>query len=86
MQQDLLRNISTLESENEDIQDKLQARLQGKTEETEALQKEIVKHEQHVVLLENRIGELCGNLEEEKQLHQQFKEREKQLEDQTTEV
>ncbi|KAI3985691.1 hypothetical protein MKX01_030605 [Papaver californicum] len=83
---DLLQKISTLESENQDIEGKLQAKLQSKTEETEGLQKEIVEHEQHVASLETRVSELRGNLEEKEQLHQQYMEKEKLLEDQKAEI
>ncbi|KAI3931424.1 hypothetical protein MKX01_040341 [Papaver californicum] len=83
---DLLQKISTLESDNQDIQGKLQAKLQSKTEETEGIQKEIVEHEQHVASLETQIRELCGSLEEKEQLHQQYMEKEKLLEDQNAEI
>ncbi|KAI3996622.1 hypothetical protein MKX01_009454 [Papaver californicum] len=83
---DLLQKISALESENQDIEGKLQAKLQSKTEEIEVLQKEIVEHEQHVASLETQVSELRGSLKEKEQLHQQYIEKEKLLEDQKAEI
>ncbi|KAI3844575.1 hypothetical protein MKW92_027532 [Papaver armeniacum] len=83
---ELSQNISTLESESRDIQDKLQVKLQGKSEETEGLQKVIVEHEEHVASLENQVSELRGNLEEKEQLNQHYIEREKLLEDKKKEI
>ncbi|XP_026419162.1 synaptonemal complex protein 1-like [Papaver somniferum] len=83
---ELSQNISTLESESRDIQDKLQVKLQGKSEETEGLQKVIVEHEEHVASLENQVSELRGNLEEKEQLHQHYIEKEKLLEDKKKEI
>lgn len=86
MQRELSQNISTLESESRYIQDKLQVKLQGKSEETEGLQKVIVEHEEHVASLENQVSELRVNLEEKEQLHQHYIEKEKLLEDKKKEV
>ncbi|MCL7040848.1 hypothetical protein MKW94_013973 [Papaver nudicaule] len=84
--QELSQNISTLESESRDMQDKLQVELQSKSEETEGLQKVIAEHEEHVASLENLVSELRGCLEDKEQLHQQYIQREKLLEDQKTEI
>ncbi|KAF6148740.1 hypothetical protein GIB67_019348 [Kingdonia uniflora] len=84
--QELLLKVSTLESENLDTQDKMQVKLQGKSEEVEALQKEIVRHGEHINLLEKQVSQLHESLEEKEQLHMQFTEREKQLEQQRIEV
>ncbi|XP_026402294.1 synaptonemal complex protein 1-like isoform X2 [Papaver somniferum] len=83
---ELSQNISTLESESRYIQDKLQVKLQGKSEETEGLQKVIVEHEEHVASLENQVSELRVNLEEKEQLHQHYIEKEKLLEDKKKEI
>ncbi|XP_026435014.1 synaptonemal complex protein ZEP1-like [Papaver somniferum] len=83
---ELSQNISTLESESRYIQDKLQVKLQGKSEETEGLQKVIVEHEEHVASLENQVSELRVNLGEKEQLHQHYIEKEKLLEDKKKEI
>ncbi|KAF9610184.1 hypothetical protein IFM89_020693 [Coptis chinensis] len=84
--QDLLLKISVLESENQDVQDHFQVNLQGKSEEIEALQKEILRQEQLVDSLGKQVNQLQENLEEKEQLHLQYKEREKQLEDEKLEA
>ncbi|XWS15003.1 hypothetical protein CRYUN_Cryun35bG0057200 [Craigia yunnanensis] len=80
--QDLLLKISALEMENKDNTEKMQAEIQGKTEEIDNLEKESEKHEVQVDSLEKQVGELQVMLEEKEQLMLQYKEREKKLEDQ----
>ncbi|KAF5196286.1 Synaptonemal complex protein [Thalictrum thalictroides] len=84
--QDLMLRISTLESEKQEIQDQLQVTIQGKSEEIEVLQKEIVRHEELVDSLEKQASQLRDTLEEKEQLHLQFIDKEKHLEDQRTET
>ncbi|KAK9096643.1 hypothetical protein Sjap_022140 [Stephania japonica] len=83
---DLLTKLSSLESENQDIQDKLQVELQGKIEELHVLQKEFANNEQSAESLEKQITLLHANLEEKELLHRQFNEREKQLQEQKDEI
>ncbi|KAL5705256.1 hypothetical protein ACHQM5_023585 [Ranunculus cassubicifolius] len=84
--QDLTVQISKLETENQELQEQMQAKLQGKSEEAEVLQKEILKHEQLVDSLEKEASQLRDSLEEKEQLHLQYKDRERLLEDQRTEI
>ncbi|GAV63567.1 hypothetical protein CFOL_v3_07085, partial [Cephalotus follicularis] len=83
--QDLLSKISALEFENNDNTEKLQAEIQKKEEEIDDLQKEKEKHELRVDSLEKQIVELENILEEKEQLILQYNDREKKLEDQSTE-
>lgn len=78
--------IRRLESDNQDMQEKMQLTLQGKEEAKEAFQKEIEVRNQHVESLQNQVNQLEGTLEEKEHLHLQFKERVKQLEEQRAEV
>ncbi|XVE55497.1 hypothetical protein DITRI_Ditri03aG0163300 [Diplodiscus trichospermus] len=83
--QDLLLKISRLEMENKDNAEKMQAEIQGKTEEIDTLKKECEKQEVQVDSLEKQIGELQVMLEEKEQLILLYNEREKKLEDQISE-
>ncbi|KAK9930531.1 hypothetical protein M0R45_027568 [Rubus argutus] len=83
--QDLLLKISALETENKDNADKLQAELQKKAEQIDGLLKEGETHEQHVDLMDKQFSQLHITLEEKEQLILQYKEREKNLEEQITE-
>ncbi|XP_038983275.1 synaptonemal complex protein ZEP1-like isoform X2 [Phoenix dactylifera] len=84
--QDLLKKISELELEKQDLQDKVQSVIQERSKDTEALQNEIVKRDQHVDSLENQINHLRCVLDEKEQLHISSLEREKQLEEQKSEI
>ncbi|CAK9154261.1 unnamed protein product [Ilex paraguariensis] len=84
--QELLLKLSALENENKDNTENLQAEIQKKNEEIVVLQKEIRMHEQHVEALEKQVSQLGSTLEEKEQLVLQFKDKEKQLKDQKTEV
>ncbi|KAK8692310.1 hypothetical protein V6N13_075778 [Hibiscus sabdariffa] len=84
--QDLLLKISTLEMENKDNAEKMQADIQGRKEEIDNLEKELEKHEAQVVSLESQVGQLRAVVEEQEQLALQYKEREKNLEAQISEV
>ncbi|KAI8538607.1 hypothetical protein RHMOL_Rhmol09G0117200 [Rhododendron molle] len=83
--QDLLLKISALESESKDSTEKQQEEIQKKSEEVERLQ-EVDKHEQHRDSLEKKVGQLQTILEEKEQLVLRSKDREKEFEDQKTEV
>ncbi|XP_021284664.1 synaptonemal complex protein 1-like isoform X3 [Herrania umbratica] len=83
--QDLLLKISALEMENKDNSEKMQAEIQGKTEEIDNLEKECGKHEMQVDSLEKQVGQLHVMVEEKEWLILQYKEREKKLEDQISE-
>ncbi|KAL5992408.1 hypothetical protein ACLOJK_013326 [Asimina triloba] len=84
--QDLLLKISTLESENQDMQEKFRLSLERKTEELEALGKETETRNQYVVSLENQLVQLRANLDEKECLHLQAEERLKLLEGQKAET
>lgn len=86
MQQDLLLKILALEIENKDNAERLQDEIQRKEEEIDSLRKESEKHEQQLDSLEKQVCQLHSVLEEKEQLIVQYKEREKKLEDQITEV
>jgi synaptonemal complex protein 1 len=86
LQQDLLLKISALEIENKDNAERLQDEIQRKEEEIDSLRKESEKHEQQLDSLEKQVCQLHSVLEEKEQLIVQYKEREKKLEDQITEV
>ncbi|XP_058086234.1 synaptonemal complex protein ZEP1-like isoform X4 [Magnolia sinica] len=84
--QDLLLKISTLESENQDMQEKVQVTLEGKAEQIEALEKEIATRDEHVGSLENQVIQLHEILDEKERLHMQFEEKQKLLEEQRAEI
>jgi len=86
LQQDLLLKILALEIENKDNAERLQDEIQRKEEEIDSLRKESEKHEQQLDSLEKQVCQLHSVLEEKEQLIVQYKEREKKLEDQITEV
>uniref|UniRef100_UPI0005C9F03F synaptonemal complex protein 1-like n=1 Tax=Fragaria vesca subsp. vesca TaxID=101020 RepID=UPI0005C9F03F len=83
--QDLLIKISALETENKDNTEKLQAEIQKKAEQIDGLLKQGETHEQHVDLMDKQVSQLHSTLEEKEQLIVQYKEREKNLEEQITE-
>lgn len=72
--------------ENKDNAEKMQAEIQGKTNEIDNLEKEREKHELQINSLEKQVGQLQVMLEEKEQLILQNKDREKKLEDQISEV
>ncbi|KAG1342366.1 Synaptonemal complex protein ZEP1 [Cocos nucifera] len=84
--QDLLKKTSELELEKQDLQDKVQSVIQERSKDTEALQNEIVKRDQRVGSLENQVNHLHCALDEKEQLHISSVEREKQLEEQKSEI
>lgn len=86
LQKDLLLKLSTLETENKDNTEKLQAEILKKADEIEILQKEGEKDKQHVDSLENQVSQLQNILQEKEQLILQYKDRVKQLEVQNIEV
>ncbi|KDP41376.1 hypothetical protein JCGZ_15783 [Jatropha curcas] len=83
--QDLLLKISTLEIENKDIAEKLNAEVRKKAEDVGTWQKQSEKQEQHVDSLEKQVAQLHSILEEKEQLLLQYKDGVKKLEDQITE-
>ncbi|KAL6176652.1 hypothetical protein ACLB2K_053285 [Fragaria x ananassa] len=84
--QNLLIKISALETENNDNTEKLQAEIQKKAEQIDGLPKEGETHERHVDLMDKQVSQLHSTLEEKEQLVVQYKEREKNLEEQITEA
>jgi len=86
LQQDLSQKISKLESENHNLEEKVESVLQERAEETRSLRDEIIKRDQHAESLENEISNLRNVLNEKEQLHTSFLEREKVLEEQKAEV
>ncbi|XP_070670848.1 synaptonemal complex protein 1-like isoform X2 [Malus domestica] len=83
--QDLLLKMSALETENKDNTEKLQAEIQKKDEEIDGLLKEGEKHEEQVDLMDKQFNQLQSTLEEKEQLILEYKEREKNLEEQISE-
>nr|XP_018686909.1 PREDICTED: synaptonemal complex protein ZEP1-like isoform X2 [Musa acuminata subsp. malaccensis] len=78
--------ISSLESENHNLLDKLQlVSLEG-AKEAEALQNEISMHHQTIQSIENQLSQLKYVLNEKEQLLTSSMEREKQLEEEKSEV
>lgn len=86
MQQDFQLKYSESETENKESIRNLQSEIHKKEEEIDTLKKEIVKHEKQVDLLEKQLNEIRSLLQEKEQIILEFKEREKQLEDQKAEV
>ena len=82
----MLQKISKLESEKQDLLDKVQLVLQEQAQATEALQSEITKRNQQVDALGNHVSQLQGVLDEKEHLHKSIGEREKQLEEQNLQV
>ncbi|KAL5779697.1 hypothetical protein ACOSQ2_010434 [Xanthoceras sorbifolium] len=83
--QDLLIKISSLEVENKDNMEKLQAEMHRKEEEIAHLQQQCTKHELHVESLEKQVGQLQNILEQKEELIVQYKDTDKMLEDQIIE-
>lgn len=77
--------MSTLETENKDNTEKLQAEILKRADKIEILQKEGEKDKQHVDSLENQVSQLQNILQEKEQLILQYKDRVKQLEVQNIE-
>lgn len=78
--------LSELEINNKDHSEKLQADVNQKQNEVDVLKKEVEMHLEHVNLLEKQVNGLTDTLEENNRLVMEFKDREKQLEDQKGEV
>lgn len=78
--------LSELEINNKDHSEKLQADVNQKQDEVDVLKKEVEMHLEHVNLLEKQVSGLTDTLEENNRLLMEFKDREKQLEDQKGEV
>lgn len=83
---DLLVKFSALESEYKDGTEKLHAEIHKKTEEIGLMQEEIGQREQHVDSLEKQVSDLNNMMDEKEQLHLQYKDRERLLEDQKAEI
>ena len=86
MQQDFQKKYSESETENQESIRNLQSEIHKKEEDIDTLKLEIVKHEEHVDSVEKQLNELHSLLQEKEQAVLEFKEREKQLEDQRAEV
>lgn len=86
MQQDLLQQISKLETENHNLEDKVQSLLQERDAEAGALRDEITTKDQELKSLENEISSLRNVLNDKEQVHTSFLDREKELEEQKAEV
>lgn len=86
MQQDLSLKLSASEKESKENSERLQEEILKKSEEIDSLKKEVIKLEQHADFLEKQVGQVNNVLEDKEQLILQYKEREKKLEDQITEV
>ena len=86
MQQDFQKKYSESETENQESIRNLQSEIHEKEEEIDTLKLEIMKHEQYVDSVEKQLNELHSLLQEKEQAVLEFKEREKQLEDQRAEV
>ncbi|XP_058070555.1 synaptonemal complex protein ZEP1-like [Magnolia sinica] len=84
--QDLFLKISTLESENQDMQEKVQVTREGNADQIEALEKEIAIRDQHVGSLENQVIQLREIVDEKERLHMHFGEKQKLLEEQRAEI
>ncbi|KAJ4950722.1 hypothetical protein NE237_027554 [Protea cynaroides] len=83
---DLLLKISTLESENQDIQEKSQAKILEKADKINTFEKEIGKHLELVDSLEKQISQLHDSSKKKEQQLLQSTDREKQLEDKKEEI
>ncbi|KFK42204.1 hypothetical protein AALP_AA2G225000 [Arabis alpina] len=77
--------LSSLEMENKENYEKLQADAQRKAEEIETLQKESENNQLHVDSLSKEVKQLQSVIEEKDLLIHQCKENEKMLDQQTTE-
>lgn len=86
LQQGLLLKISALETESKENMERMQADILKKSEEIDSLQKERMKLEQHADSFDKEALKLHNVLEEKEQCILQYKEQEKKLEDQITEV
>ncbi|XP_042476952.1 synaptonemal complex protein 1-like isoform X2 [Macadamia integrifolia] len=82
----LLLKISTLESENLDIQEKSRSKLLEKADKIETLEKEIGKHLELVDSLEKQVSQLHDSSKEKEQQLLQSIDRGKELEDKKEEI
>lgn len=84
--QEFLQKISTLESDNSNLETRLQLALQEKSEEASALRDKIMKQDQQTESLEKQINDLQIVLNEKEQLHIRFSNKQKDLEEKSVEV
>lgn len=77
---------SALETEKQDNLEKLQAIITNKEEVIDNLQKVSEEREHHIGSLEKEVAQLHNVIEVKEQLILEHNEKEKKLEDQTTEV
>ncbi|PKA53217.1 Synaptonemal complex protein 2 [Apostasia shenzhenica] len=80
------QKIHKLESDNQDLELNRKKILQEKVEETTALHNEISKYEQHAGLLGNETNELRAAVDVKEKLLISFREKEKHLEEQKSEI
>lgn len=84
--QDYLAKIAALESENKDTTEKLSEDIRVKTEEADGMKKEIEANEQLIDSVKKQVDDFQTLVKEKEELILQSKKREKQLEDQKSEV
>ncbi|KAJ9561068.1 hypothetical protein OSB04_006228 [Centaurea solstitialis] len=84
--QDFQKKHSESETENQESIRNLQSEIHKREEDIDTLKLEIVKKEQHVDSMEKQLNELHSLVQEKEQAVLEFKEREKQLEDQRAET
>ena len=86
LQQGLLLKVSALETESKENTERLHAEISKKSEEIDTLQNERMKLEQHADSLDKEVIQLQNALEEKEKCILHYKEQEKNLEDQITEL
>ncbi|KNA22144.1 hypothetical protein SOVF_036680 isoform A [Spinacia oleracea] len=82
---DLLIKLSKLELEKKENIEKQQGDIQKKEEEIDGFHKEVLKINQQVTSLEEQLNKLQSVVEEKEQLISQYKDKEKQLDNQNAE-
>uniref|UniRef100_A0A803N0N5 Synaptonemal complex protein 1 n=1 Tax=Chenopodium quinoa TaxID=63459 RepID=A0A803N0N5_CHEQI len=82
----LLIKLSELELEKTENMEKLQGDMHKKEDEIDGLQKEILKINQEVKSFEEQVNKLSSTLEEKEQLILQYKDKEKELDNQKAEA
>lgn len=78
--------LSKLELEKKENIEKQQGDIQKKEEEIDGFHKEVLKINQQVTSLEEQLNKLQSVVEEKEQLISQYKDKEKQLDNQNAEV
>lgn len=86
LQQGLLLKVSALETESKENTQRLHTEILKKSEEIDTMPNERIKLEQHADSLDKEVIQLQNALEEKKKCILHYKEQEKNLEDQITQV